>query len=144
VNWTQEQVDAHLLTVGLAAPLPPATGRIPKPEMNKTETAYAEHLRLQYAVGAVLWYGFEVITIKLGPDCRYTPDFLVMYKDGHLEAHDTKGAKKIKLGLRAGQTEPYIHEDALVKAKVMAAHFVVPLYFVWPEANGGWGKRGFE
>jgi len=108
--------------------------------MNKTEARYAQHLEAHQRIGLLLWYGFEAITVKLGNDCRLTPDFLVMYPDGHLELHDTKGAKKIKSGRRAGQTKPYVEEDALVKARVLAAHFVIPIFFVWPEPNGEWGK----
>lgn len=144
MNWTEDQVTAHRRATGDPVSLPPAKGRVPKPEMNKVETSYAEHLRLQYCAGDVLWYGFEVITIKLGPDCRYTPDFLVMYADGHLEAHDTKGAKKIKLGRKSGTYEPYVEEDALVKCRVTAARFPIPLYLVWQEPGGAWGKKGFE
>ncbi|HXR75195.1 MAG TPA: hypothetical protein VN737_04410 [Bryobacteraceae bacterium] len=109
--------------------------------MNKTEAAYAAHLELQKRVGVVLWWGFEVMTIKLAADTRLTMDFLVMLQDGRLEFHDTKGAKKIKTGRRAGQTKPYVEEDARVKASVAAAHFPIPVFFVWPEPSGEWGKR---
>src|ERR1035438_5792026 len=90
---------------------PKPKGRIPKPEMNSTERRYAQYLDLQKAVGEILWYGFETVTIKLGPDCRFTPDFLVMLSDGSLSFHDTKGSKAIKTGKRSGQTQPYVEEE---------------------------------
>jgi hypothetical protein len=109
--------------------------------MNKTEAKYAAYLELQKAAGAVLWWQFEVVTIKLGNDVRLTPDFLVLFPDGHLELHDTKGTKKIKTGRKTGQTAPYVEEDALVKARIAAANFVIPIFFVWQERNGEWSKR---
>jgi hypothetical protein len=121
--------------------LPPAVGVLRKPEMNKTEAAYDAHLTLMERTGAVLWHKFECITVKLADDCRLTLDFLVMLPDGRLELHDTKGAKKIKVGKRAGQRTAYVEEDALIKAKVAAALFPIPIFFVWPEPNGEWGRR---
>jgi hypothetical protein len=120
---------------------PKPKGRIPKPEMNSTERRYAQYLDLQKAVGEILWYGFETVTIKLGPDCRFTPDFLVMLSDGSLSFHDTKGSKAIKTGKRSGQTQPYVEEDARVKTCVLAANFVIPISFVWQRQDGEWEKR---
>lgn len=148
MNWTQEQVVAHgVRLLGHSAgavtsgkPVP-ALGRLHKPAMNRTETAYAAHLDLQMKAGAILWYGFEAITVKLGEDCRFTPDFLVMLPGGRLECRDTKGSRKIKVGSKAGQTRPYVEEDALVKARVMARHFVIPIFFVWRDTDGEWGKK---
>ncbi len=116
------------------------TGRLPKPAMNPTETAYSQYLDLQQKAGEIAYHKFEAITIKLGPDCRLTPDFLVMYPDGHLESHDTKGTTKIKLGKKAGGTKFYAKEDALVKARVVAGNFVIPIYFLHKEKNGEWTK----
>ena len=138
MGWTEADLDRLKIK---GCDLPPAIGRIDKPEMNKTESAYAAHLYAQRIMGTVLWHQFEPITIKLGHDCRLTPDFLVMYPDGHLELHDTKGATKIKTGRKAGQTKAYVEEDALVKAKVCAQNFVIPIYFVWLEKNGEWSRR---
>lgn len=138
MNWTPEQVAE---VEGRSVKLPPAIGRLPKPAMNKTEAAYGAHLMLQRKLGLVLWYGFEAVTIKLGNDCRFTPDFLVMLPDGRLELRDTKGLKKIKTGKRAGQSTYHAEEDALVKARVAAANFPIPVFFVWQERSGEWNKR---
>ena len=131
-----------------------AKGRIPwSPKMNGTERAYDAYLRicadprnlalLDCASVPVIWWGFQPLTLLLGPDCRFTPDFLVLYADGRLELHDTKGAKKIKTGKRAGQKTYYAEEDATIKARVTAAHFPIPIYFVWSLGDGTWGKREF-
>lgn len=119
---------------------PAATGRLPKPAMNKNEAAYSAHLQRLYLAGEILWRGFEAITIKLGPDCRLTPDFLVMYPNGRMELHDCKGRTKIKVGKKAGGSKFYAEEDALVKARVVAGNFVIPIFFVWKEKNGEWSK----
>ena len=129
------------LKAGVLQPLPPAMGRLPQPEMNRTELRYSQYLDIIKLSGEIVYWGFEVLTVKLGTDLRFTPDFLVMYPSGRLEFHDTKGAKKIKAGRRAGETKPYVKDDALVKARVTAAHFIIPMYFVWPETNGTWGKK---
>lgn len=138
MNWTPEQVAA---VEGRRVSLPPAVGRVPRPLMNKTEAAYDGHLELQLRFGQILWHQFEAITIRLGNDCRFTPDQLVMLPDGHLELHDTKGTTKIKQGRRAGQCTYHAEEDALVKARVAAANFVIPVFFVWQERNGEWSKK---
>lgn len=138
MNWTPEDVAR---VEGRKLALPAAVGRLPRPQMNKTEAAYEAHLALQRKLGLVLWYGFEAVTIRLANDCRFTPDFLVMLPDGRLELRDTKGSKKIKAGKRAGQSTYYAEEDALVKARVAAANFVIPCFFVWQERNGEWSKK---
>src|SRR4051812_21764298 len=64
MGWTEQdlraRVQGRLADMPTAQPTrayPPAIGRIAKPEMNKTETQYAERLELQKHVGAVLWWG---------------------------------------------------------------------------------------
>ena len=46
------------------------------------------------------------MTLKLANDCRYTPDFFVMNKDGGFECHEVKGS--------------WIRDDAIVKLRVTA------------------------
>lgn len=103
-----------------------AKGRRPKSgTMNKTEAAYDAHLRAQLGT-TVLWFAFEAMTLKLAPDTRYTPDFVVMLADGTIELHEVKG---------------YFADDAKVKVKVAAYKF--PFRFVLVRAKakkdgGGW------
>ena len=86
--------------------------RIPG-EMNKTEAAYNSILEGRVKLGNVVEYHYESITFKLGPDCRYTPDFIVLAADDVLEAHEVKG---------------FWADDARVKIKVAAQTF--PLRFM--------------
>lgn len=92
-------------------------------EMNKTESAYARHLDALKITGQINEHWFEGITLKLGHDTRYTPDFLVQMADGSLECHDTKG----------WDTEP----AAAVKERVSSTMF--PL-FVFKEVRMEGGK----
>lgn len=125
-------------------PAPAPTGCAPwTPPMNGTERAYDAYLRTLYVAGEVLWWAFEGMKIILGPGATYTPDFLVLYADGRLELHDTKGTKKIKTGRKAGEKTCWVEEHALVKCKITTAVFPIPLFLVYSLGDGGWGRKGF-
>lgn len=85
--------------------------------LNKTEKDY-----LTFLVGQrPQWCGVKSITLKLGHDCRFTPDFWMLDETG-LRAIDTKASWK------GGQ--PHVEDDAMVKLKVAARlfpfiHFVI-------------------
>jgi hypothetical protein len=96
---------------------------MPKHQMNKTEARYAELLEIRKRVGEIAWYAFEGITLKLGDDCRYTPDFAVMLACGEMEMHETKG---------------FFRDDAKVKIKVAAQMFPFRFYLA------RWEKSGFD
>lgn len=102
-------------------------GRARPGEMNRLESEYAAHLRgLQHA-GEVLWWAFEPIKLKLARLTTYTPDFVVMTKDGLLECHETKG---------------FWQDDAKVKIKVAAEKF--PFRFVAiTKKRGQWETEEF-
>src|SRR5690349_1040822 len=94
--------------------------------MNKSESAYADHLRLRQAAGEIAWWKFEGIKLRLADSTFYSPDFAVMLTDGSLECHEVKG---------------YWQDDARVKVKVAAEQF--PLRFIAVTAKakrdgGGW------
>lgn len=95
-----------------------------KGEMNKTEAAYAAQLELSRRTNAIAMYWFEGITLKLGPDCRYTPDFLVQDMDGFLEIHEVKAGTPND----AGTIVPRWEDDAAVKVRMAAGIF--PFRFV--------------
>lgn len=80
-----------------------AAVRVPG-QMNKLEARYAKRLTLDPNVAA--WW-FESVTLKLGPDCRYTPDFKVQLVDGTIEYHEVKGFRRddgmVKIRVAAGQ-----------------------------------------
>ena len=73
--------------------------------MNGTEAAYA---RVIESDPGVLWFGFEAITLKLGPRLRYTPDFAIVQKGGQLGFVEVKG---------------FWRDDARAKIKAAAAAF---------------------
>lgn len=114
--------------------LPTARARLmyrAKRTMNNTEAAYEGHLALLKKAGQIAEYWYEAFTFKLGPDCRYTPDFVVQLPDGELECHEVKG---------------FWRDDALVKIKV-ASH-MYPFRYIAIQAiakrdGGGWKIREF-
>lgn len=100
-----------------------ALGRLRSGEMNKTEKRYADHLEALKTSGDVLWWSFEPMNLRLGAKCFYAVDFLVLLKNGQIEAHEVKG---------------YWTDDALVKIKVAAEKF--PFRFV----AARWVKKEWE
>ena len=73
------------------------------PEMNKTEEKYAWLLEVRRRAGEITRYDFGKVTFKLGDDCRYTPDFMVVRSDLVIEFHEVKGG--------------FEREDAMVKRR---------------------------
>jgi len=88
-------------------------------KLNKTERAYLQVLRVR----GFHFVGIQNITLKLGDDCRYTPDFNHLDEDGRLIFSEVKG---------------FMRDDALVKLKVAARVFSI-FQFVLVRKNGsGW------
>lgn len=87
-----------------------ATARLRSQDMNTLERRYAEQLELQRVTGVILWWKFQPLKFKLrlADKTYYTPDFLVVARDGALECHETKG---------------FMQDDAAVKLKVAAETF---------------------
>lgn len=77
-------------------------------EMNKTEAAFASRLRLMQLAGEIHSFKFTDVTLKIGDDCRYTPDFMVLENDGTMTFYEVKG---------------FWRDDARVKIKVAARTF---------------------
>jgi hypothetical protein len=93
-------------------------------QMNKTESAYAEHLRGEQSAGRIACWWFESVKVRIAYDsCWLTVDFMVQLPDGTLEFHDCKG----------GPTEG----DAAIKQKVMADLFPFRLIEV-RNSRSGW------
>lgn len=106
-----------------------ALGRLPAGVMNKTEAAYSTHLEYQRLTGAILWWRFDAIRLRVGKGVFYEPDFLVMTADGGLEIHEVKGRWE---------------EDAKVKFKVVSGDFPFRFRLVrrLPK-DGGWDIEDF-
>lgn len=108
-----------------------ALGRLKTGQMNKTESAYAQHLETRKAAGEILWYRFEGLKLRLADNTFYSPDFAVMLVDGSLECHEVKG---------------FWQDDARVKIKVAADQY--PMRFIAVKAKAkkdgaGWKVEEF-
>lgn len=102
------------------------TGRFAKatirpPAMNRTEQAYAWKLEGLKLAGEIVSYDFGVLTLRVGDDCRYTPDFFVVNKDWAVELHEVKGG--------------FTRDDAMVKLKAASAQY--PFIFVLAKLEKG-------
>ena len=100
--------------LGIGSRLPVmAPAERPRPQYrSKAEAAWAQRLDALQRAGEIKRWAHEVITLRLGPDCRYTPDFLVVpwgWPVVPLELHEVKGK--------------YAREDALVKLRAAAGAF---------------------
>lgn len=100
-----------------------ALGRLKAGQMNKSEAAYADHLEHLKQRGDVLWYAFEAWKFRLADKTFYTPDFMVMRRDGQMQGHEVKG---------------YMLEDANVKIKVAAEQHPVEFFIVRKGKGGIW------
>lgn len=134
-RWTEEELAAHLREKSLrtvpreviasdkpAEPQPIARGRQP----NKLESAYALELKWQHQQGLIEWYRYEAVTLKLGFDTRFTPDYMVQ----------PSGSSRPRFDEVKG---PHMFEDARVK--LMAAATMFPMfdfYLVRRATDGGW------
>jgi hypothetical protein len=151
MRWTEDQLVDHLKRKGspgaenkvdtsnppFMLPANPAgryaLGRLPVGAMNRTEAAYADHLEMQRRAGAVEWFKFEALKFRLADNTFYTPDFIVLTKEGFLEAHEVKGG--------------FWMEDARVKIKVAASIYPLRFIGVMPIAKskgGGWKMEEFS
>lgn len=88
-------------------------------KLNKTEQAYHEWLKRQ----DYQWVGVQCITLKLGDDCRYTPDFFCLDRHGELIAKEVKG---------------FWRDDAKVKIKVAARMFPFIRFSVVMKTKDAW------
>lgn len=91
-----------------------------KPKMNKLESDYSQLLDHRKRTGEILDWRFEAITLKLGFDTRYTPDFMVINCKCEIEFHETKG---------------FMRDDANVKIKIAAGMF--PFRFILVKKEQG-------
>lgn len=108
-----------------------ALGRLKPGQMNKTEAAYAGRLESLKAGGAVQWYKFEGLKLRLADNTFYTPDFAVMWEDGVIECHEVKG---------------HWMDDARAKIKIAADLY--PFRFIAVKVRpkkdgGGWEQEIF-
>ena len=126
---------AAIVTDDLAAPTPPpetihASLPHPKPvftltpstdeqKLNRTEKSWLAVLRSRN----VHWIGVQAVTLKLGDDCRYTPDFEVIDQAGLYTFYETKG---------------FMRDDALAKLKTAARAFPWAKFVIVTREDGAW------
>jgi len=95
-------------------------------KLNKTERTYLAWLRTLND----LWIGIQCVTLKIGDDCRYTPDFAALDGEG-LRFIDTKATNR-KTG------KPLCQDDALVKMRVAARLFPWARFLIAHPLPSGW------
>ena len=98
-------------------------------KLNKTEAAYWGWLQMQND----LWRGVQCITLKLGHDCRLTPDFWALDSAG-LRAIDTKGTNR-------KTNTPLVEEDAMIKMRLAARLFPFIHFVIAWKVGGVWEHR---
>lgn len=93
--------------------------------MNGLERSYAAYLDALKAKGEIKHWSFESFRVKLSgegvKEAWFKPDFCVIYADGHLEFHETKG---------------HFREAAKVRIKVAAGMYGVPFKVVRATPGG--------
>jgi hypothetical protein len=95
--------------------------------MNKTEKHRAIQLEALKRDGQIREWWYEQITLKLGDDCRYTPDFAIVDAEGLLRFEEVKG---------------FWRDDAKVKIRVAAKQF--PSKFTALQlVKGEWKREEF-
>lgn len=91
-------------------------------KLNKTERDYLEFLRNR----SYAFVGTQCLTLKLGDDCRYTPDFVTVGHYGELEFREVKG---------------FMRDDALVKLKTAARMFRWARFILVRKQQGKWEEQ---
>jgi len=115
-------------------PAPTGRKRTLAERMNLGEARYADELDARADV--VAWW-YEGLSWRLADDTRYVPDFVVLLRDGTLEAHEVKGATRRK---GESASDFGVTEDAGVKLKVAAEQAPFPIVVVWQD-RGTWQER---
>ena len=89
--------------------------------MNGAESAYALGLEARRRAGEIQAYWYEDVTLRLGPDCRLTIDFMVIAADGEVQFHEVKGRMR---------------EDAAVKLRACLGKFPFRIFLNGKEFQG--------
>lgn len=118
-----------------------AAGRLKSGVLNKTEARYAEYLEGEKRAGAVLWYTFEGITLKLAEGLRFTPDFSVLRADGLMELVDVKGRTTRVAASGERKEVAFAMDDSRQKVKMAAAIFPFVFVVAFPSKSGEWVRK---
>lgn len=94
---------------------------------NDTERAYAQHLALLRCAGAIKFWAYEAIRVRLGDSAFYGCDFAVVTAQDELEFHEVKG---------------FWREAAKVRIRVASSLY--PFRFIAVQkTKGGWITEEF-
>ena len=92
--------------------------------LNRWEQDWLIHLRSTYPDRVI---GVQNMTLKLGHDCRYTPDFTMVEQTGatgvYVTVYEVKGWKR---------------DDAMVKLRVAARQFSWMIFILVERKDGAW------
>jgi hypothetical protein len=95
----------------------------PQDKLNKTERAYRRMLELRLRAGEIRGFHVQAVTLVLGKDCRYTPDFLIIEQDHTLTFVEVKG---------------FLRDDALVKFRAAQSQYPWARFVMVQRCKGEW------
>lgn len=132
VSEATRKLNPHLFAQGSPA-LPPASVGTTKPKKvngkgrqpNKTEQRFLDLCDARKRRGEIVSFAFEPITFKLAPDCRYSPDIMVVESPEHILFVEVKGGGPIR-------------DDARVKFLVAREAFPFFSWEMWRFIKGSW------
>lgn len=138
-GWTAKGPRQSSILGELVQPRPRAKGKTDKPQnekLNKTEARYANHLEKLKMAGEVLWYRNHAFGLYFEDGTRYTPDFMVMDKDGGITLIDCKAYYKNK-------GKAHIEPDSMLRMKRTAhEYWMFTVKATW-EVDGQWQEMTF-
>ena len=92
--------------------------------MNGLEHAWSSVLFARQMAGEILAWKYASVSFRVGHDCKYTPDFIVVLADGRLELQECKG---------------FMRDDALVKLRACRELYPwLPLRLIRAAKGGAW------
>lgn len=93
-------------------------------EMNGLEQEFFNQLELRRLAGEFTHVFYEGFTFKLGPDLRYTPDFMVLETEGgFISFYETKG---------------FFRDDSRVKIIAASQMFPFFTFYLARKVRGAW------
>lgn len=129
-------------------------------KMNKTEFTYSHILEARRSKGEILDWQFEPITLRIGDNCKYTPDFCISERNGSVSIEDIKflasrtmlefveseRARELLWQLRTTETGitfieikgAHIWDDAKVKFKAAKDKYLWAKFQMWQLKRGEW------
>lgn len=89
-------------------------------QMNKTEEAFSHFAENHLRAGLILGWWFESVTLLLGPNMRYTPDFMILEADQTITFVEVKPSYVQK---ESGERKVFARDGALEKLKVASTKY---------------------